>query len=234
MLVCEREGEFLTIDATRYKGRIFFTSDLHGCYDLLHEKLYEVSFDSSRDILISGGDWADRGVDSKYVLDYLSEPWIHSVRANHEQLVIQTYEDGFIGPAAGCLMANGGEWYFDLNDQDPIHAKAIYDTFKSLPLGIELITPTETIGIVHAQCPYNDWNRFKKISADELEWDGMATAQWARSNYDRRDEIIVKGVDRLLVGHTPVNSGEVEVLGNVWYTDLGSFFRNKISFIQLM
>lgn len=234
MAVCERKGEFLTIDATLHKGRIYFVTDLHGCYDLLHEKLREVSFDSSKDILVSGADWCDRGPDSKHVLDYLNEPWIHSVRGNHEQLVIQTYEDDFVGAAARCLMGNGGQWYFDLNDEDPIHAKAIYESFKSLPLGIEVLTPTEKIGIVHAQCPYDDWNLFKKMSAGELEWDGMATAQWSRSNYDKQADIQVKGVDRLMVGHSPTRSGEVEVYGNTWFCDLGSFFKDKISFVQLV
>lgn len=74
------------------KGRDFFTTDIHGCYDLLHEKLREVAFDANKDRLFSGGDWCDRGPDSKHVLDYLNEPWIHSVRANHEEMLIEAYE----------------------------------------------------------------------------------------------------------------------------------------------
>lgn len=61
-----------------------------------------------------------------------------------------------------------------------------------------------------------------------------ATAQWARTNYDKKADIQVKGVDRLLVGHSPTGSGGVEVHGNTVYADLGSFFRDKVSFIQLM
>lgn len=112
--------------------------------------------------------------------------------------------------------------------------QAVYESFKSLPLAIELLTPTERIGIIHAQCPYNNWDEFKKMHKAELEFNGAATAQWARTNYDKQADIQVKGVDRLMVGHTPTDSGEVEVLGNTWYCDLGSFFRDKISFVQLM
>ena len=112
--------------------------------------------------------------------------------------------------------------------------KAIYESFKSLPLAIELLTPTVKIGIVHAQVPYNNWDEFKKMTKPELEWNGEATAQWARTNYDKKLSIQVGGVDLVLVGHTPTDSGEVEVLGNVWYADLGSFFRDKISFVQLV
>lgn len=228
-------NEIKILDLRKHKGRCFFTSDLHGYYDLLHEKLKEVAFDSTKDILILGADICDRGPDSKYVLDYLDEPWIYCIRGNHEQLLIQSFEDGFVGPAARCLYDNGGDWVFDLIETGKLQTvKAIYETFKSLPLAIELLTPTEKIGIIHAEVPYGDWDKFKNITEAELKRNGEATAQWARTKYGRRDESLVKNIDRVLVGHTPTKSGDVEILGNVWYTDLGSFFRNKISFIQLM
>lgn len=224
-------SEVMFLDFTKPKGRVFFTTDLHGCYELLHDKLREVAFDSTKDVLISGGDWCDRGLDSYYVLDYLNEPWIYSVRANHEQMFIEAYEGKFKNQAAQMLAINGGEWVASCEEK---HLKAIYQTFKSLPLAIEIKTPTETIGVVHAQVPYNSWNEFKKASKTELIWNAETIAQWARHNYDYRLEIEVSGIDRVLVGHTPTNSGDIEILGNVWYCDLGSFFRNKISFIQLV
>jgi len=224
-------NEIKILDLRKHKGRCFYTTDLHGCYDLLHEKLKDVAFDSTKDILIVGGDMCDRGPDSKYVLDYLNEPWLYCVRANHEQLLIEAYEEEFRGWATNCLLSNGGTWVADLQ---PHELKAIYQSFKSLPLAIELLTPTERIGIIHAQCPYNNWEEFKKMTRQELEWNGYATVQWARTNYDRGWQETIKGVDRLLVGHTPTESGEVEILGNTWYCDTGSFFRNKISFVQLI
>lgn len=226
-----------TLDLQKHKGRVFYTTDLHGHYDLLHEKLKSVAFDSSKDILILGGDCCDRGPDSQYILDYLNEPWIYCVRGNHEEMVIAFIEALASGDDRDArqpyemLFCNGGAWFFDITVQ---HQMRIYESFKSLPLAIELITPTEKIGIVHAQCPYNNWDEFKKMTNVELRWNGEAIAQWARTNYDKQSSVIVKGIDRLMVGHTPTKSGEVEVLGNTWYSDLGSFFRDKISFIQLV
>lgn len=223
--------EIKQLDMRQHKGRIFFTTDLHGHYDLLHEQLKLVSFDSSKDILIIGGDLCDRGPDSQHVLDYLNEPWVYCIRGNHEQLLIDAYEEDFTGPSTNCLLGNGGFWIANISDD---LMKAIYESFKSLPLAIELLTPTETIGIIHAQCPYNSWDEFKKMTKVEMEYNGGATAQWARTNYDKQSDIQIKGVDRLIVGHSPTKSGEVEVYGNTTYADLGSFFRGKISFIQLM
>lgn len=51
--------EIKILDMREHEGRIFFTTDLHGCYDLLHEHLKAVSFDSTKDILITGGDLCD-------------------------------------------------------------------------------------------------------------------------------------------------------------------------------
>lgn len=219
------------MDLTQHKGRVWYTTDLHGHYDLLHEQLHNVGFNSKDDILILGGDSTDRGPDSQYVLDYLNEPWIYSVQGNHEAMVVAAYESPDDVQIYNMLFCSGGEWWYGLSEQ---MQKAIYDTFKSLPLAIELHLPNEVVGIIHAQVPYNNWEEFRKMTAPELEWNGVAIAQWARTNYNKKLAIDVKGVNRVLVGHTPTNSGEVEVFGNVWYADLGSFFRNKISFIQLM
>lgn len=82
-----REGEIATYELSEHKGRAFFTTDIHGSFDLLHEHIRDVAFNASTDLLLCGGDIVDRGVGSRYVLDYLNEPWPHSIRANHEQLL---------------------------------------------------------------------------------------------------------------------------------------------------
>lgn len=209
------------------KGRDFFTTDLHGHFDLMHEKLKEVGFDSTKDRLFCGGDWCDRGPDSKYVLDYLCESWIHSVRANHEQMVISAYESPNNRQCYEMLYCNGGEWYYDLTSSEQ---KAIYEAFKALPLAIEI---DGKVGIVHAEVPYNNWDKFKTATKAELDWNVGAVAQWARTRYDKQNISQVVGIGRVYVGHTPTKSGEIEQLGNVFYCDLGSFFRDKISFIEL-
>lgn len=218
-------------DLREFKGRIFFATDLHGCYDLLHEQLALHGFDATKDLLILGGDMCDRGPDSKYVLDYLDEPWIHCVQGNHESIFIAAYDEEWIGPNTNCLLVNGGDWIKDISVGQ---AKVIYQTFKELPLAIELLLPSgEKVGIVHAAVPYRDWDQFKKITKAELEWDGLSAAQWTRDSYRNRDTSIVKGIDRVFVGHNPTESGDIEVLGNVWHCDVGSFFRDKIAFVEI-
>lgn len=221
------------------KGRDFFTTDIHGHFDLLHEAMRDVVFDTSKDRLFCGGDWCDRGPNSDWVLDYINEPWVHSVQANHEAMVINYIEClAEIGdenhPAMRqpfeMLFCNGGKWFFD---QSVTKQMQIYESFKALPLGVEVETDQGLVGIVHAEVPGGDWKYFKEMAKAELAWNGEAVAQWARTKYDRKDTKEVKNIDIVLVGHTPTESGEIEQLGNVKYCDLGSFFRDKICFLQI-
>ena len=217
-------------DLRKHKGRAFVSTDLHGHFYLLHDKLKEVAFDSTKDLLFLAGDNTDRHADSKYVLDYLCEPWVFSIRGNHCEMLINAYENPDSRNAFEMLYCNGGQWYYDIT---PAQQKTIYEVFKSLPLAFEIQTRKETVGIVHAEVPFNDWDKFKTCTKAEMEWNAQAIAQWARTRYDKKDTSFVKGVDRAIVGHCPTESGEIEVLGNVHYIDLGSFFRDRISFVEL-
>lgn len=220
-------------DLRDFKGRIFFVSDLHGCYDLLHFKLKEVGFDSTRDLLFCGGDWTDRGPDSKYVLDYLHEPWVHSVQANHEAMFIEAHRSGWApwNRSVKTLKAHGGEWCWHLSKEE---GDAICEMFESLPIAIEILLPWGgKAGIIHAEVPYDDWDQWLNITSAEYYWNAEAVAQWARTKYDRSDEEKIKGVDFVLCGHTPTDSGEIEKLGNQIFTDAGSFFRDQINFIEV-
>lgn len=218
-------------DLRNFRGRIFFTTDIHGHFDLLHEELRKVAFNRETDILFVGGDLCDRGPHSNHVLDWLNEPWVHSVRGNHEEIFIGAVDENWKGRNTNCLLTNGGMWVIDLDDSE---VKSIYDSFKSLPLGIELLLPRgRKVGVVHAEVPYADWDAFTNVDPEELKWNEMAIAQWSRSWYDRGKRDQVKGVDFVLVGHTPTDTGEIEKLGNMLFTDAGSFFRNKINLIEL-
>lgn len=214
-------------DLRSFKGRIFFVTDVHGHYDLLHESLRNVGFDRSTDLLLCGGDWTDRGPDSQHVLDYLSD----SVRGNHEQLFIGAVDEKWCGRNTNCLIANGGAWVASLTESE-VHD--IYKAFVELPLGIELLLPHgRKVGIVHAEVPYADWDAFVNVDPLELDMNEQAVCQWSRSWYDRGRQDQVKGVDFVLVGHTPTDSGNIEQHGNMIFCDAGSFFRGKLNIVEL-
>lgn len=225
----------LRYDLRNFKGRIFVVSDLHGCYDLLHEALNNVGFNSATDLLFVLGDWTDRGPDSQYVLDYVNEPWVCSLQGNHERMFMDGFESHWHpnNRSVQTLKSHGGDWIWNsgLTDLDKI---LINDAFASMPLAMELLLPNGMkIGMVHAEVPYNDWNKFLNITEEELDWDGRATAQWSRQWYKVQYEGLVNGVDLVFAGHTPTKSGKVEQLGNMVFIDGGSFFRDEINLVEL-
>ena len=100
---------------------IFVVGDLHGCYTLLMNELEKVSFDTARDLLISVGDLVDRGAENVECLELITMPWFRAVRGNHEQMMIDGLSE--YGNVNHWL-ANGGGWFFNLDYDKEVLAKA--------------------------------------------------------------------------------------------------------------
>lgn len=96
-------------------GRDFCVGDVHGCFDLLDALLAQAGFDKAVDRLFSVGDLVDRGPGSDLVQEWLSQPWFHAVRGNHEQMVVDTYKHG---GDDWLHVANGGAWLLGLPETE--------------------------------------------------------------------------------------------------------------------
>ncbi|HPG55925.1 MAG: Serine/threonine-protein phosphatase 1 [Bacteroidetes bacterium ADurb.Bin302] len=76
--------------------RIFAIGDIHGCFDSLIELIENVISLKKEDKLILLGDYIDRGLDSKKVLDYIitlqsNNYDIVTLHGNHESMLIDAY-----------------------------------------------------------------------------------------------------------------------------------------------
>ena len=89
------------------KGRDFVIGDLHGSYEVFLNLLENISFDDQKDRMFSVGDLVDRGPDSLNCLRLLREPWFHCVLSNHEQMMIEAFDGGYMGR---FWFQNGGQW----------------------------------------------------------------------------------------------------------------------------
>ena len=74
-------------------GMDYVVGDLHGHYDQLMADLQRIQFDFAKDRLFAVGDLGDRGEQSEKVIELLKEPWFFSVRGNHDQFILDRYED---------------------------------------------------------------------------------------------------------------------------------------------
>ena len=83
-------------------GRDFVVGDIHGMFDRVQEALSKVNFDRDRDRLFSVGDLIDRGRQSREVVRFLDQPFVHAVCGNHEDALLQMH--------AGSAQPNSEIW----------------------------------------------------------------------------------------------------------------------------
>lgn len=179
------------------QGRDFVVGDLHGCRDLLEEKLYEINFDPSVDRMFSVGDLVDRGPDSPGCFALLEKPWFHAIRGNHEQGWIDFARGPGYDPDLRYMRSNGGNWHFPTAQNDQGHEYDLQTVLEEggandlrkigisqkhhpdfirrlneLPYAIEIDTPFGLVGIVHAELPNGwSWQNLREFLADP---DGVA------------------------------------------------------------
>lgn len=183
--------------------------------------LDKLGFNYEHDRLFSVGDLVNRGPNSDQVMDWLEQPWFHSVRGNHEQMVIDACDP--TNPwAENLLFQNGGQWFFKL---DHIRQKEIAFAFESLPFMIEVETPNQvSFGIVHADVPWNDWNKAKeRLYQEDTQVKNYLI--WSRDRVNGYTQGDVVGVDYLVVGHTPLPEYQQE--NNILRLDTGAVFNGK-------
>ncbi|WP_455233152.1 metallophosphoesterase [Geopseudomonas aromaticivorans] len=215
-------------------GRDFIIGDVHGDFDPVIEGMREARFDGRVDRILSVGDLIDRGPGSHRVVRFLQQPYVHAVRGNHEDMLLQMYAGGDLADDVMEViiqrfgMRNGMGWWLDIS---PEQRTAILDVLRPLPVAIEVETMRGTVGLVHGDVPRGmDWPTFLR----KLEAGDQAVRECALEGRDRlslkdKNGVVVgnhegvMGVGRLFVGHTPQWSG-VKRLGNVYAIDTGSVF----------
>ncbi len=200
--------------ARNERGRDFVVGDIHGAFGSLREHLEEhIGFDHTRgDRLFSVGDLIDRGPWSEAATWWLAQPWFHAVRGNHEELCIAGARAGPATHQTYVHMMNGGDWFYRL---DALQQSHYVDAFARLPVAIEI---EARIGLVHAQCPLDNWSKFTKLL--EAGDKGLTrSAQWGRDRVVG-PPVWIKGIGAVVSGHTILD--EPHLAGNqMWIETAG-------------
>jgi len=205
-------------------GRDFIAGDIHGCFDDLNSALDKHQFNPKIDRLFTVGDLIDRGPGSYKVLSWLKQPWFHSCLGNHEEMILTTAADSTEG--LNWYQSYGGEWW--LEQTADVRAE-ISAAFAELPLVIELETSYGKIGIVHADIPKGmNWSGFIRLL--ELgDSDTRKTALWGRRRIKRLISSPIKGIERVVCGHTLTANRKIITKANVWFIETGAYLRDEVS-----
>lgn len=188
------------------KGKLYAVGDIHGCYNLLMNRLKEIVFDFENDLLVAVGDLVDRGTQNEECVSLIDEPWFTSVKGNHEDLVIM----GDVNRSySNCHIQNGGEWFYELDYQVQ---REIIKKLKTLPIALEINHKGRKFGFVHGHIEQNNWDEFKSILNNfdqaqhiiKKERSPTELAMWGRDRLDEENQQYthVSGVDAVIMGHT--------------------------------
>lgn len=206
-------------------GRDFVVGDIHGCFSLLSSALRQHRFDPHVDHVFSVGDLVDRGPESERAIEWLAQPWFHAVRGNHEQMAID-YVSGELDLLD--YRRDGGGWFIDLPVEQQV---GIARAFSALPIAIDIETPDGTVGIVHADCPFDSWDELIAELRGEDKESAAHLCMWSRERIADRNRSGVANIKDVFVGHTVV--ARERTLGNVHYIDTGAVFSHTLTVIPL-
>lgn len=194
-------------------GQDFAVGDIHGHFTKLQVALDAAGFNPAVDRLFSVGDLVDRGPECRDALEWLAKPWFHAVRGNHDDYVVQ-----FDTCDVENWIYNGGSWFAGLNRDEQEEFRC---QFAEMPIAIEVETPNGLVGIIHAECPFENWEQLRQeLEAPESQGrlkQVQNTCLWSRRRIELEERHEVIGVCALMVGHTPLE--HPAILGNVIYID---------------
>ena len=211
------------------RGRDMAVGDIHGSFSALQRGLEAIAFDPAVDRLFSVGDLVDRGPESDQVLQWLDKPWFHAIGGNHDLLA---WRSALGTPHTGVdHQMHGGEW---LQDLDAGEQRRIGERLAALPLVFEIETPLGLVGMVHADCPFDDWRQMHQLNWDMS--DEMIRAAddclWSIERFQRRHTGVVKNIRAVVHGHMTLPA--MLALGNVYYIDTGGWRpKGRFTFLEL-
>ncbi len=204
-------------------GRDFVIGDLHGCYNLLFEGLSKLDFDKEIDRVFSVGDLIDRGPNSEKCLSLLYEPWFHTVKGNHEEILQIIVDEG---GDWDWWCENGGEWSKDVTvDNLREYARII----KSLPIAISVGSGETRFNVIHAEFYGTD----EELDKGEFDHRTIQTMLWSRSGwYNIGTPLNLPGLSPTFCGHTILST--ITKNGSLIGIDCGAYKqeRGSLAIIQ--
>lgn len=199
---------------------LYTIGDIHGCYKEINTLINKLVL-KNEDQLIFLGDYIDRGLNSKQVIDFLIElDKKHNcifLRGNHEQMFLDfikkpTIENIFIyngGHKTLKSYQNGKNW--DIPDE---HVKFLNNT--------KLWYETDDYFFVHAGVPNKSLNEITKEDEDIL--------LWVRDEFLNNEGFFEK---MIIHGHTPTKTRKVEFKDYRINIDTGCVFGGRLTCLKL-
>lgn len=198
-------------------GKDYIVGDIHGEFKKLKTILKKIGFNFSTDRLFSVGDLCDRGPNSEDIIEWTKYDWFIPVMGNHEVMILSYFYGGLTEEYMRNLKA---DWFINL---DKKNKEIVVHYFNSLPVAIEINKENKKIGIVHAMCPTDSWDKFKKLLYGNTP-QKMEMANEAMWSFLKEKKVkYVHDMDAIFVGHNIVS--KFSIIENTYMLDTGSGYK---------
>ena len=198
----------------------YVISDIHGCFNELVKLIKKIN-PKKDDGFIFLGDYVDRGLDSKKVIEFLialkKEYNCIFLKGNHEKMFLDFIDHPNMGD---LFLYNGG--HKTLKSYQDGGMWEIPDEHVRFLSSMKLWHDTEDYFFVHAGIPNKDLSKITEDDEDILLW--------------TRDEFLNSGrfFEKTIVhGHTPTKDNKVEFADSRINIDTGCFFGGELSCLVL-
>lgn len=189
-------------------------SDIHGCLRTFKKALRIIEF-SKDDTLILLGDYIDRGIDSKgviqYIIDLIADGYrVIPLRGNHEQFLIESLKPlppYASGPSSvvGMWMCNGGDKCLD--SYGAIYPWEIPIEHGEFIKSLKLIHEEDDYVFVHGGLNFQLDNPIKESSEDCILWERLYRVPGNKRKAGIGNRILV-------TGHTPTSKDVMIEMAN--------------------
>ncbi len=201
--------------------RIFIVGDIHGCLDPLKRMMDKIKWRPEEDGLIFLGDYIDRGVDSKGVVDYIieisnSSPHVQCLMGNHENILLDFLSSG----DPRLLLLNGG--------------MTTLESYQAEERGeMEALIPPEHVAFFENLFLYIELDDYYVVHAGfrpgvDIENQSSEDLIWIREPFIFSDHNFGK---KVIFGHTPL--AEPLVMDNKIGLDTGAVYGNKLTCLEI-
>lgn len=195
------------------RGTDYAVGDIHGCFSALQRALDAIGFDPACDRLFALGDLVNRGPESGQVLDWLDKPWFHALCGNHDFMVWRDAEEDPY-PHVDHRQ-HGGEW---LGLLPANQRRLIGQRLRTLPVAAEVDTAAGPVGLLHAECPFDDWQHMREGALSQQD---LHICLWARTRFRTHDATLIQNIRAVAHGHMTI--AQARKLGNRFYLDTGGW-----------
>lgn len=224
---------------------VYVVGDIHGRVDLLrviHEKILEDAKSVSGDvrkIVVYLGDYIDRGLESKNVIDMLIESPLQDfesvfLKGNHEDALLSFLDDASIGQSWFSIGGGATVYSYSIRVENRLHAK---ERFNKIQNQLRNCLPTEHLDFLSSLKLFHEIGDYVFVHAGimhgiPLEKQNPEYMMWARDDF-HDDFLESKSHHNKVVVHGHMVTKEPDICKNRIGIDTGAYVSNLLTCLVL-